>query len=118
MQYLLQFLNVLLHFAFRTLYPKRLTKSTFIRRKRNNICLYSKDVHRTKCQAQRIARLIQSLYPKKIARIRCYKMLSTIFECKDVQHTISLYIKYQDVHHTIQKVHKRCVRGMAMPMSR
>ena len=38
-----------------------------------------KDVHRTKCQAQTITRLTHSLYTTKIARIRCYTMLSTIF---------------------------------------
>ena len=53
-------------------------------------CRYNKEVHRSKCQALTIAR---------IARIRRYKMLSTIFKCKDIQHTISAYIKCQDVQH-------------------
>ena len=49
---------------------------------------YRKDAHRNKCQAITIARLTHSLYTTKIARIRCYMMLSTIFKCQDVQHTI------------------------------
>ena len=64
-------------------------------------CRYSKDVHRTKCQAPTIARLIHSPYATKIARIRCYTMLSTILKCKVIQHTISVDIKCQDVQHTI-----------------
>ena len=52
-------------------------------------CWYSKDVQRTKSPVLMIARLIHSLYTTKVARLRCYKMLSTIFKCYDVQHTIS-----------------------------
>ena len=49
-------------------------------------CWYSK--YRTKCPSLTIARLTHSLYTTKMARIRCYTMLSTILS-KDVQHTIS-----------------------------
>ena len=52
------------------------------------LCHYSKDVHRTKCQALSITRLTHSPYITEIARIRRYTMLSTIFKCQDVQHTI------------------------------
>ena len=62
----------------------------------------SKDVQRTKCQALTIVRLTHSPYTTKIARKRCHTILSTIFECKDVQHTISAYIKCQDVQYTIR----------------
>ena len=48
------------------------------------LCLYSKDVHRTKWQALTIARLTHSLYTE-IARIRCYTMLSIVFKCQDIQ---------------------------------
>ena len=60
-------------------YPKRFTicqkkdKTTIYR------CWCSKDVHRTKCQALSIVRLTHSLYTTKLARIRCYTMLSNIF---------------------------------------
>ena len=54
------------------------------------LCWYSKDVHRTKCQAIKIARLSHSPYTTHIARVRCYTMLSTIFKCQDVHHTISV----------------------------
>ena len=72
----------------RRFYPKRLTISTLVRIKRNNIFLYiycSPPI----VQALTIARLNHSLYTTKIARIRFYTMLSTIFKFKDVQHTIS-----------------------------
>ena len=51
---------------------------------------YSKDVHRTECQEPSITRLTHSLYTTKIARIIRYTMLSTIFKCQDVQHTLSV----------------------------
>ena len=41
------------------------------------------------------ARLTHSLHTTKIARIICYTMLSTVFKCKDVQHTVSVDIKCQ-----------------------
>ena len=82
-----------LHFgAFsRCFYPKRLAIITFLRRRRNNhilyCCRYSKDVHRTKCQALTIVRFTHSPYTTKIARIRCHTiillLLSTIFKCED-----------------------------------
>ena len=69
----------------RRFYPRRLTSSTFVRRKRNNsICPNSKDVHRTKYRAFTITRLTHFLYTAKIARIRYYTMPSTICKCKDV----------------------------------
>ena len=40
-------------------------------------CRYSKDVHRTKCQALTIIRLTHFAYPTKITRTSCYTMLST-----------------------------------------
>ena len=40
------------------------------------LCRYSKDVHKTKCQALAIASLTHSPYKTKIARIRCYIMLT------------------------------------------
>ena len=49
------------------------------------LCRYSEDVHRTECKALSIATLTRSLYATKIARVRCYTMLSAIFMCKDVQ---------------------------------
>ena len=55
-------------------------------------CRYSKD----KCQALTIVRLTHSPYTIKITRIGHYTMLSTIFKCQDVQHTISAYIKSQE----------------------
>ena len=73
-------------------------------------------VHRTKCQALTIALLTRSPYTTKIARIRCYTMLSTIVNCRDVQHCA--YIKCQDdVQHTISafikcqevQTHNKCV---------
>ena len=56
----------------RQFYPKRLTISRFVRRRETTICLclYSKDVHRTKCQALIITRLTHSPYSTKIARIK------------------------------------------------
>ena len=56
-------------------------------------CRYSKDDHRTKCQALTIVSLTHSPYTTKIARIRCYTMLSTVIECQDVRPTMSAYIK-------------------------
>ena len=57
-----------------------------------NLCQYSKDIHRTKCQALTITRLTHSPLTTKIARTRRHTMLSTIcnnvFKCQDVQHTI------------------------------
>ena len=50
----------------------------------------SKDVHRTKCKVLTITRLTHSQYITKIARIRCYIMLGTIFKCKDVQDTAGI----------------------------
>ena len=44
---------------------------------------------RSKCQALTITRLTHSPYATKLARIRCYTVLSIIFRCQDVQHTIS-----------------------------
>ena len=83
----------------RRFYPKLLTISTFVRRKRNNnklnkgsfivdskICTRQIEV---KYQALTIPRLIHSPYKTKIATVRCYTFPSTIFKCKDVQHTIS-----------------------------
>ena len=70
-------------------------------KKRIYHCRYIENVHRTKCQALTITRLTHSLYATKIARIRRYTMLSTICACKDIQHTISAYIKCQDVQHKI-----------------
>ena len=58
---------------------------------------YSKDVHRTKSKALTIASLTHFLCTTKIARIRRYTMLSTIFKHEDVQRTISLYIKCREV---------------------
>ena len=58
-----------------------------------NRCRYSKDVHRYKCQALTITRLSHSLYKTKIARIRCYTMLCTIFKIQDVQHTQMFHIR-------------------------
>ena len=75
-------------------------------------CRYSKDVHRTKCQAPTIARLIHSPYATKIARIRCYTMLSTILKCKVIQHTISVDIKCQDVQHQLNYC---CKSGPVLP---
>ena len=49
----------------RRCYPKRLTISKFVRRRRNKY----------------FARLTHSLYTTKIARIRCYTMLSALFQC-------------------------------------
>ena len=54
------------------------------------LCLYSKNVHRTKCQALTIAKLTHSPYTTKIARKRCYIMLSTIFKCQGVQCTLGV----------------------------
>ena len=88
---------------------QRLKIRTFVRRKRNNNpCRYSEDVHRTECQALTIARLTHSSYTTKIARIRCYNatMLRTAFNCQDVQHTISVYIKCWDV-----QTYTKCERG-------
>ena len=60
----------------------------------NNICFwYIKDVHRNKCQALTITRLTHSPFTTEIARIRRYTILSTIFKCQGVQHTISAHIK-------------------------
>ena len=53
-------------------------------------CPYSKDVHGT-AQSLTIIRLNHCPYTTKIARIRCYKIHSTLFKCQDVQHTISAY---------------------------
>ena len=64
-------------------------------------CGYSRDIHRTMCQALTITRLTHSPYATKIGRIRCYTMPSTIFKLQDVEHTISVYIECQDVEHTI-----------------
>ena len=64
-------------------------------------CWYSKDVHRTKCQARTIARLTRSLYSTKMARIRCYTMLRTI---------VILSAKT----YNIQQVRKRSVIGWVM----
>ena len=86
---------VILTFTFRAFsrrfYPEWLTRSIFVRREREKtrkttiyLCQYSKDVHRTKCQALTITRLTHSPYTltitrlthspytTKIARIRCY----------------------------------------------
>ena len=49
------------------------------------LCWYSKEVHRTKCKALTIARLTHTLYTTKMARIRCYTMLGTIFKCQDIE---------------------------------
>ena len=61
----------------RCFYPKQLTISTFVRRRERTIylCGYSKDVHRTKCQALTITRLTHSLYTTEIVRIRRYTVL-------------------------------------------
>ena len=68
-------------------------------------CRYSKDVHGTKCQSPTIARLTQSLYTAKTARIRCYTTLSTIFKCEDVQRTPIVYIKCKDIQSSNKCVH-------------
>ena len=52
-------------------------------------CRYSKDVHGTKCQPLTSDEFTRSLYAIKIASGRCYTMLSTIFKCKGIQHTLS-----------------------------
>ena len=53
--------------------------STFVRRETTIYrCRYSRDVHRTKCQALTIARLTHSRYTRKIARIRRYTILDNI----------------------------------------
>ena len=70
-------------------------------------CQYRKDVHRNMCKALRIVRLTPSLYTTMIARIRRYSRLSTIFKCKDVQHTTSACFKCKDVQHTIS-VYIKC----------
>ena len=56
-------------------------------------------------QSLRIARLTHSPYTTQIARVRCYTTLRTIFKCKDVQHTINVYIKQQD------PTYNKCVGG-------
>ena len=77
---------------------------TFIQSDIQKVNCQGKDVHRTKCRALTIVMLIHSLYTTKTVRIRCYTMLSTIFKCKDVQHTISVYIKCQEVQHRSVKL--------------
>ena len=54
-------------------------------------CRYCKDVQRTKFQALTIVRLTHSPIP----------LISTIFNCQDVKHPISAYIKRPDIQHTI-----------------
>ena len=54
------------------------TYNNFIGQKKEKLQYAS----RTKCQALTIARLTHSPYATKIARIRCYTMLSTIFKCQ------------------------------------
>ena len=61
----------------------------------------------TKKLALTISRLTHSPYATKIARIKRYTMLSTIFKCQDVPHTISVCVKCQDVQHTIS-VYVKC----------
>ena len=60
-----------------------LLADTFIQSHNNTTtiyrCRYSKDVHRTKCQALTIARLTRSLYTTKLTRIRCYTMLRVLW---------------------------------------
>ena len=73
----LQYLIPILIILFSTLAFKALGKTDGSPR-------YSTDVHRTKCKALTITRLTHSPYTTKIARIRCYTMLSTIFNCKDL----------------------------------
>ena len=61
------------------MYPKRLTISQFVRRKRNNNvyrCRCSKDVHRT------ITRLTHSPYTTETTRKRGYTILSPMFNCR------------------------------------
>ena len=84
----------------RHFYPKQLTISIHMSEEKYTTlyhCRYSEDVHRTKCQALTIvnplARLTHPLCPTKLARIRCYPMLSTHFKCKDMQQTISTYVQ-------------------------
>ena len=62
-------------------------------------CRYSKDVHRT--SAKHLQLLCLPRYKTKIARISCFSMPSTIFECQNEQHTLSVCIKCKDVEHTI-----------------
>ena len=67
---------------------------------------YSKDVHRTECQALTITRLTHHLYTTKIARIKCYTMLSTTFKCQDVQHTMpnQPFIKINSQNDFLEKI--------------
>ena len=74
----------------RCFYQKRLSISHQKKETKIYRSSYSKDVHRNKYQAYTIATLTHFLYTTKIARIRRYMMLSTIFKCQDVQHTIGL----------------------------
>ena len=94
-------LSIAVTFTFRVFIRPFLPKATYNKsicqkKRKNNIYRYrcSKDVRRTKYQALTISRLTHSPYTTKIARIRCYTMLlSTIFKCMDIKHTISVYIK-------------------------
>ena len=71
-------LNVLLNPPLTTADLSEESETTIYR------CWYSKDVHRTKCQALTVARLTHSPYTTKLARIRGHMMLSTILKCKSV----------------------------------
>ena len=48
---------------------------------------------------RKVARLTHSLYTTKIARVRCYRTKYY----KEIRHTISAYIKCQDVQHATSR---------------